>query len=339
MNRNYTFEGFEPSIKRRAPHGLKSNGNERRGGPPKLVRSNPDSFVLHQRFVDYGLEHVRNMQLRPDDVWVVTPPKCGTTWMQELSWCVGNNMDLKTAKETLQFYRFPFLDFNHWIPKEQNLEHVDLSTLDQNTENVKTFMRRSFEYIEQMESPRFIKTHLPLSFLPEDLLSTCKVIYVGRNIKDVCVSSFYHLQQPSSFEEYARAFKNGEIMVGNWFEHMKQAWDNRGGNLQFFWYEDMKEDLESVIIKVAQHLNKSLNNCDIKNLSEHLNINSFRSNNSVNKSKDEFPKRDGSQGFIRKGIVGDWLNHFSHQDSKAWDTWIEQQLEETGIQDMRGWKA
>ena len=45
---------------------------------------------------------------------------------------------------------------------------------------------------ENVTSPRVIKTHLPFEFLPPKLLDTCKVIFVGRNPKDVCVS-FYHM--------------------------------------------------------------------------------------------------------------------------------------------------
>ena len=43
-------------------------------------------------------------------------------------------------------------------------------------------------------SPRVIKTHLPLEFLPPNLLETCKVIFVGRRPKDCCVSYFHYFQ-------------------------------------------------------------------------------------------------------------------------------------------------
>lgn len=38
-------------------------------------------------------------------------------------------------------------------------------------------------YIDALPSPRFIKSHLPLSCLPPNLLDECKVVYVARNPK------------------------------------------------------------------------------------------------------------------------------------------------------------
>jgi len=46
--------------------------------------------------------------------------------------------------------------------------------------------------LKKAENPRFIKSHLPLSLLPDDLLEKAKVIYVARNPKDTMVSFFYH---------------------------------------------------------------------------------------------------------------------------------------------------
>lgn len=49
----------------------------------------------------------------------------------------------------------------------------------------------SWKSIDEAPSPRFIKTHLPLSLLPPSLLSTAKVIYVARDPRDVAVSYYY----------------------------------------------------------------------------------------------------------------------------------------------------
>ena len=50
----------------------------------------------------------------------------------------------------------------------------------------------TIQKLQQAEDPRFIKTHLPLSLLPDDLLEKAKVVYVARNPKDTMVSFFHH---------------------------------------------------------------------------------------------------------------------------------------------------
>lgn len=36
---------------------------------------------------------------RDDDVWVLSQPKCGTSWMQEMVWLITHDLDFQTAKE------------------------------------------------------------------------------------------------------------------------------------------------------------------------------------------------------------------------------------------------
>ena len=43
-------------------------------------------------------KQIREMEVRSDDVWISSFPKCGTTWTQEMVWNIVNNMDLDTAK-------------------------------------------------------------------------------------------------------------------------------------------------------------------------------------------------------------------------------------------------
>ena len=65
----------------------------------------PKSFV--QRKVH---ERIWNMKPRPDDIWIVTYPKSGTTMGQELLWQMsrGCNVDSDESKKQL-FERSPFL--------------------------------------------------------------------------------------------------------------------------------------------------------------------------------------------------------------------------------------
>ena len=152
------------------------------------------------------------------------------------------------------------------------------------------------------------------------------------------MSWFYHQKQPAPFDQFAKAFRNGEMMPGNWFEHMKQAWEVREeDNLEFVWYKDLDKDMKEDIRKIANHLGKTMTEDDMKALVKHLDIDQFKANSSVNKTQ-EMPSTGDRPSFIRKGIVGDWKNHFTQEESKEWDSWITSELERTGIQGMRGWE-
>ena len=51
------------------------------------------------------------------------------------------------------------------------------------------------ELVHQMQSPRYIKTHLPFNLLPSQIKTgerEPKIIYCARNPKDVCVSFYHH---------------------------------------------------------------------------------------------------------------------------------------------------
>lgn len=67
-------------------------------------------------------------------------------------------------------------------------------------------MLPSGDLLRDAPSPRFIKTHLPISLLPPKLLDTCKVVYVARNPYDV-VASLYHQHRLITLYNFTGDFK------------------------------------------------------------------------------------------------------------------------------------
>ena len=118
-----------------------------------------------------------DFQVYPDDLWIITPPKCGTTWMQEIVWMIHTGADVSQAQYN-QFYRIPFLELGELTkPKWGQLAKPDFETTEKNEENVIGFIAHSMEYVASLKRPRLIKTHMPLELLPKKLLQTCKVIF------------------------------------------------------------------------------------------------------------------------------------------------------------------
>lgn len=53
---------------------------------------------------------IKDIDVYDDDIWVVSFPKCGTTWTQEMVWLLNNNLNFDEAKKVNLLHRFPFLE-------------------------------------------------------------------------------------------------------------------------------------------------------------------------------------------------------------------------------------
>merc|ERR1711972_446651 len=60
-----------------------------------------NGFVMPRLFAEEVQERIYNFELRDDDIWIVTFPKCGTTWTQELVWMLVNDLDIEAGREPL----------------------------------------------------------------------------------------------------------------------------------------------------------------------------------------------------------------------------------------------
>lgn len=135
-----------------------------------------------------SLPQVQALKARPDDVFVVSFPKTGTTWVQEIVYLISTNLDFRSAAARNMEQRFPYLEY--FYPGVNS--------------------------IDKTPNSRLIKTHLPYSLLPESVRTeNPKIIYVVRNPKDVCVS-YYHFTRlvketgyVGCFEDFFESFLKG----------------------------------------------------------------------------------------------------------------------------------
>ena len=90
----------------------------------------------------------------------------------------------------------------------------------------------------------------------------------------------------------------------------------------------MKGDLRKEAFKLVEFLHGPDYRLPISSMDKLLkavDIESFRHNVFINKSK-EVPADGKGNGFIRKGVIGDWKNYFDEEMNDEWDGSIESQL-------------
>lgn len=133
-----------------------------------------------------------------------------------------------------------------------------------------------------MNSPRFIKSHLPHSFLPTELWNVKpKIVYVARKPKDVVVSYFYHFKMLHNYtgtiEDFVDVFLADLALYSPYHKHILDFYKLRNEkNILFLWYEDMKMDFEAEVRRTIEFFGKSFSDEDIQKLCDHLSFKSMR---------------------------------------------------------------
>ena len=251
------------------------------------------------------LDKLKDFQLYPDDVWVVTYPKCGTTWMQQIVRLIRSNgvqddMDIDLAS--------PWLEALPIYP------------------DVK---------LENLQQPRVFKSHMTYDLCPCGPPNTtpCKYIYVMRNPKDAAVSRYFHKKNlpyypKCDWDTFWKEFIEGELTFGNYFDHLLSWWPHRDDeNALFMKYEDMKKDLPAAVSQVASFMGTDISSDVIAKIATLTDFKSMKKESTAHRSV--FTK---SGNFFRKGMVGDWKNHLSPEQSAEIDAICAQRLEGTGLE-------
>ncbi|XP_055598747.1 luciferin sulfotransferase-like isoform X2 [Uranotaenia lowii] len=266
-------------------------------------------------------QKIKNMEIYQDDIWLVTYPKSGTTWCQEMIWLISNDLDYAKAANVKLMERFPFLELSGIVDIPENFN--------------------PFEYAKHLPSPRFIKTHLPVALLPDQIWSVKpKMIYVRRNPKAVAVSFYHHSVTLHGYRgnlnQFVRSFINDLQYWSPYHRHVIDYHNLNYENILHLCFEDMRQDLRPTLHRVCKFLGKSYTAQQILALEQHLSFDSMKNNDAVNgrywvehvlsQTNRHDKISDQDYQFIRRGKANGWKQELSPELIEAIDEWTQSKV-------------
>ncbi|KAK1302546.1 Cytosolic sulfotransferase 5 [Acorus calamus] len=255
------------------------------------------SFVLN------GVMSVQdNFKAHPSDVLIASSPKSGTTWLKALVFALNRNANDQTSKRVM-----------HSLNPHEYVPHLEVQLSEQNR----------LPDLDSFSPTRLLATHIPYSALPESARgdSSCRIVYISRDIKDVFVSFWHFLNdgrhdsyEPFLLEEMFESYSDGVSPYGPIWDHQLEYWKasiERPQSVIFLKYEDMMEDPVNGVKRLAKFLGCpfSMEEEEGGVVEEIVKVCSFEylKNLEVNKEgelqfgKIKFMKR----AYFRRGVVGD----------------------------------
>ena len=253
---------------------------------------------------------------RADDIFICTPPKCGTTWTQAICAMLVFRKANHGAKPGMIS---PWIDAQ-FAPIEEYLKQVDAQP-----------------------HRRFIKTHTPLDGIP--YFPSCQYLVVFRDPRDAFFSMLNHRDNMTDVELALKNFPSGPSAFRDWLSGVREpgTWDKQSlevmvhffetywryrdvPNIHLFHYGDMKRDLKGTIAAMARALGVDV---DAALLAEMADAASFVS---MKRNAGQFAPESGrgfwkaESNFFATGRNEQWRNALSPADLAAFDARLAELL-------------
>src|ERR1700728_197972 len=239
---------------------------------------------------------------RPDDVFIVSYPKSGTTWMQMIVYQLLKDRDMNIPHiETV----IPHLE------EDMTLMHADL---------------------EGLPNPRILKSHLRYGEIPK---GCGRYIYAMRDGLDVMVSFYYHYRRAFGYvgdlDSFSKLFMKGEVVYGGWFSHVNEWTSNAYGlTVLIVRYEDLSRDLAGQVRRIAQFCSQPLDEPVLTRVLENSSFEVMRKHemkfDNMARKRAATKVKEEDNHFIRKGRVGGWRDEVGPELRRAYFDAIDSQL-------------
>ena len=260
-----------------------------------------------------SVEKLKNMKMRPDDIWVVSYPKCGTHWTMQIVRLILNRGkdDGKNIMETVLWIEA----FNKDSPYNSQIN------------------------LDELPSPRAFKSHFSYEMMPCGLPSTTpgRYIYLSRNPKDVVVSYYHHdrgfqFNPILEWSQYFEVFMQGKVHFGDYFDNILGWWAHKDDdNVLFLKYEDMKKDLPTTVARIAKFIGQDISQELVDEIAHRATFANMKKDSYANCKWVDDERRPDEADFIRKGAVGDWKNYFTPEQEARLDAVYEKRMKGTGL--------
>ena len=259
--------------------------------------------------------------IRPDDVMVVTPPKCGTTWMQTIvALLLSGDPDVETELSV----RMPWVDI-----RIREMSEVA-------------------ERLEAMPHRRSMKSHTPMDGLPLDDHAQYLCVFrhpldahfsYRNHVRNIPITWFNHWYPEDdtdgiTFRRFLdggpEGFDGDAMPLAHILRHYQAARAlAERPNVALFHYADMTRDLPGTFNRLAGLLGVSYDEQLLEQLIEaatfdHMAQNAERYAPSGGKG---FFKSDSD--FFQSGSSGKWLGQLTDQEMAAYDAMMDAHLTST----------
>ncbi|AWP17249.1 Sulfotransferase [Scophthalmus maximus] len=264
---------------------------------PYLFKHKRRNFLVKDTLRPSDLDALQHIEIRPTDVFLITYPKSGTVWMQQILVQIMDAAHPEQAEDGHNRTRVPWLE-----------------------------ERTADNPLRERPDPRIFGTHLPADMLPLGVKAEqSKAVYVWRNPKDILVSLYHFahtwvlLETPKSFEGFFQQFLDGEVYMGSWFNHVQEYFAAQNQlNIHFVQYENMLKDLRGEVVKLCAFLEKDLTGEAIDHVVKMSSFNSMKTDPKAN-YKDLIEKGRYLGETMRKGVAGDWKNYLTVAQNERFD--------------------